>query len=126
MYIVSTHTVSSDCCVFESLNGPFSSLADPNDYNNPILVSFVVMARVLRLTRLLFNRERFQLFGHISLAIIPAATSIFIVLLFLFYMFSSLGVLIFGGIITRDPANPTSQLLLECEVFVDSDYWPNK
>ena len=104
----------------------FSFVADPNDYNNSILVSFAVMARVLRLTRLLFNRERFQLFGHISLAIIPAATSIFIVLLFLFYMFSSLGVLIFGGIITRDPANPTSELLLESDVFVESKYWPNK
>ena len=101
-------------------------MADPNDYNNSILISFVVMARVLRLTRLLFNRERFQLFGHISLAIIPAATSIFIVLLFLFYMFSSLGVYLFGGIITRDPANPTSELLLESQVFVESKYWPNK
>ena len=84
------------------------------------------MARVLRLGRLLFTRENFRIFGFISVAIIPAATSVFIVLLFTGYTFASLGMLLFGGIITRDPLNPTSEALLESEDFVNSNYWANK
>jgi len=97
----------------------------PNAYNNHAIIEFVVMARVLRLGRLLFRMKRFRLFGLISLEIIPAATSVFMVLLFIGYFFSSLGMLLYGGVISRDPSNPVSQSLLEADDFVDGNYWAN-
>ena len=76
------------------------------------------MVRVLRLGRLLFAIERFHMFGTISLEIIPHAASVFMVLLFISYFFGSLGMLLFGGDITRDPNNPKAALLLEADDFV--------
>ena len=97
----------------------------PNTYSNRDLIEFVAMARVLRLCRLLFALDRFRIFGLISLVIIPAASSVFLVLLFLGYLFASLGMILFGGVITRDPSNPISLLLLEAEDFVEGEYWAN-
>ena len=84
------------------------------------------MVRVLRLGRLLFAVERFRMFGSISLEIIPAATSVFMVLLFISYFFGSLGMLLFGGDITRDPNNPKAALLLEAEDFVGKWFLENR
>ena len=84
------------------------------------------MARVLRLGRLLFTIENFRLFGLISVEIVPAATNVFVVLLFIGYLFASTGMLLYGGVITRDPANPAAEALLESEDFVDGAYWANK
>ncbi|KAL7534858.1 LOW QUALITY PROTEIN: hypothetical protein ACHAXR_006128 [Thalassiosira sp. AJA248-18] len=97
----------------------------PNAYNNHALIEFVVMVRVLRLGRLLFSIPRFRLFGAISVEIIPAATSVFVVLLFISYLFASIGMLLYGGVITRDPTNPYALSLLEAENFVESKYWAN-
>lgn len=55
------------------------------------------MARVLRLTRLLFAHKAFELIGIISFDIIPAAVYVILMLLFLMYTFSSLGVILYGG-----------------------------
>ncbi|KAL7540597.1 hypothetical protein ACHAWF_006726 [Thalassiosira exigua] len=93
-----------------------------NDYN---IIQFVVMARVFRLSRLLFAVEQFRLYGIVSLAIIPPATSVLLALLFIAYFFASLGLLLFGGVINRDPNNPTAQALLEAEDFVSAEYWAN-
>ena len=101
------------------------ALVDPNAYNNSRLVQFVVMARVLRLGRLLFTISAFQMFGAISADIIPAASSVFLVLLFIQYFFASLGMVLYGGLITRDPVNPISQTLLQAGDFVDNSYWAN-
>lgn len=98
---------------------------DPNAYSDHSLVQFVVMVRVLRLSRLLFSIEQFRIFGAISVEIVPAAASVFTVLLFIAYFFASIGMLLFGGAITRDPTNPHSQLLLEAEDFVNNEYWAN-
>lgn len=83
------------------------------------------MARVLRLGRLLFAIEGFRVIGAISVDIIPAATSVFSVLLFISYFFSWLGVLLFGGLITRDPLDLISYELLEAQDFVSNGYWAN-
>ena len=83
------------------------------------------MARVLRLTRLLFAYKAFELIGIISFDIIPAAVYVILMLLFLMYAFSTLGVILYGGMITRDPRNPLSYVLLEASDFVDNDYWAN-
>ena len=81
------------------------------------------MARVLRLCRLLFAIDSFRVFGSITLEIIPAASSIFMVLLFIGSGFSILGMIFFGGYITRDVSNPISHLLLESTDWVEGSYW---
>lgn len=83
------------------------------------------MARVLRLGRVLFTIDAFRMIGAISLDIIPAAASVFTVLLFIAYFFSWLGMMIFGGLITRDPRDPTAFKLLEAKDFVANEYWAN-
>ena len=83
------------------------------------------MARVLRLGRLLFVIERFRLIGAISVDIIPAATSVFSVLLFVSYFFAWVGMTLFGGLITRNPLDPTSFKLLEAKDFVSNEYFAN-
>jgi low affinity Fe/Cu permease len=74
--------------------------------------------------RLLFAIERFRVFGAIPAEIIPAASSVFVLLCFTAYFFASLGMILFGGLITRDPLNDTSQLL-EGTSFTASKYWAN-
>jgi len=83
------------------------------------------MARVLRLARLLVAIESFRLLGTITAEIIPAARSIFLVLLFVAYFFASIGMLLYGGFITRDPSNPLSYALLKATDFTGNAYWPN-
>lgn len=97
----------------------------PNAYNNHDLIEFVAMMRVLRLTRILFRLNRFRIFGLVSLEIIPAAKNVFLVLLFIAYSFTTIGLLVFGGKITRDPSNEVSNLLLEANDWVESNYWSN-
>lgn len=97
----------------------------PNAYNDPTLIKLVVMARVCRLIRLLFALKAFQMFGAISIDILPAARSVFLILLFVMYFSSSLGVFLYGGVITRDPANHLSYLLMEADDFVNNEYWAN-
>ena len=95
------------------------------------------------------------MFGTISVDIIPAASSVFMILLFIEYLFASMGMFLYGGrtfysivinfvagcvteifvrflfcfilivVITRDPANPLSYILLEADDFVDNNYWAN-
>ena len=107
-----------------SMNTHYVYLTDPNGYDNHKLIQFVIMARVLRVGRLLFAIDQFRVFGAIPAEIIPAATSVFVMLCFTAYFFASLGMLLFGGVITRDPSNPTSELL-EATGFMDSRYWAN-
>lgn len=97
----------------------------PNSYNNPTLIKLVVMARVCRLIRLLFALKAFEMFGTISIDILPALKGVFAILLFVVYFFASLGVFLYGGLITRDPENPLSFALLEADDFVDNGYWAN-
>jgi len=97
----------------------------PNEYNNSSLVKLVVMARVLRLSRLLFTIERFRMLGAISMDIIPAATGVFLVLLFITYSFALAGMALFGGVISRDPNNLHYESLMDASDFVDNNYWAN-
>jgi two pore calcium channel protein len=81
----------------------------------------IVMARVLRLVRLLTAMKRFQLIGAISVEILPTARSIVLLLFLVMYMFAAIGVSLFGGLITRDPKNELSYLVLGTD-FADNDY----
>eukprot|EP00584_Thalassiosira_punctigera_P014654 CAMPEP_0172548632 /NCGR_PEP_ID=MMETSP1067-20121228/17872_1 /TAXON_ID=265564 ORGANISM="Thalassiosira punctigera, Strain Tpunct2005C2" /NCGR_SAMPLE_ID=MMETSP1067 /ASSEMBLY_ACC=CAM_ASM_000444 /LENGTH=816 /DNA_ID=CAMNT_0013335873 /DNA_START=47 /DNA_END=2497 /DNA_ORIENTATION=+ len=97
----------------------------PNTYSNIRLIEFVVMARVLRLSRLIFAIDSFRVFGVISLDIIPAASSVFLVLLFIAYSFATVGMLLFGGVISHDTNNLHHESLMEADDFVDNEYWGN-
>ena len=82
------------------------------------LIRCIVMMRILPLMRILF------LIGSISAEIIPAAASVTVFLFFLMYLFSALGMLLYGGMITRDPSNPLSYAILGND-YSDNDYWAN-
>ena len=94
IYITST---SRTLAVFSTGFCQLTFFLDPNDFSNSRLVQFVVMARVLRLGRLLIAFNSFQMFGMITVDIIPAASSVFMILLFILYFFASVGVLLYGG-----------------------------
>lgn len=96
----------------------------PNAYNDSTLIRFIVMARVLRLGRLLFASRAFKIIGTIAIEILPAARSVALLLFFVMYCFSASGMLLYGGMITRDPSNPLSYAILDTE-FSGSDYWAN-
>ena len=96
----------------------------PNTYSDSRLIRLVVMARVLRLVRLLMIVPAFQLLGAIIAEILPAAQNVILLLFFLMYWFAALGMILYGGMITRDPANPLSHAILG-NAFSDNDYWAN-
>ena len=96
----------------------------PNDYSDSRLIRMILTARVLRLLRLLTALRPFQLIGKISAEILPAASNVIVVLFLVEYFFAALGMHLYGGLITRDPDNPLSHLLLNTD-FSESDYWAN-
>jgi two pore calcium channel protein len=96
----------------------------PNAYSDSRLIRFIVMVRVIRLVRILNAIKQFQLIGSISAEIMPAAASVIMFLFFLMYIFAAIGMLMYGGMITRDPSNPLSYAILEND-FSDNDYWAN-
>jgi two pore calcium channel protein len=96
----------------------------PNKYSDSRLIRMIVMARVLRLIRLLAAMQTFQLTGKIMAEILPAAVSVVLVLFFTMYLFAVLGMHLFGGMVTRDPANPLAFLILDSD-FAENEYWAN-
>ena len=69
----------------------------PNGYYDSRLVRYIVMARVLRLVRLLVSIKSFQLIGKTLRNIIPDASRVFLFLLCMMYAFSAIGMYAFGG-----------------------------
>lgn len=96
----------------------------PNRFSDSRLIRFVVMARVLRLVRVLVAMKQFQVIGGTFIDILPAARRILLFLFGIMYIFSSIGMQLFGGLITRDPSNPLSELLKDTD-FADAGYWQN-
>eukprot|EP00521_Asterionellopsis_glacialis_P014788 CAMPEP_0195301872 /NCGR_PEP_ID=MMETSP0707-20130614/30087_1 /TAXON_ID=33640 /ORGANISM="Asterionellopsis glacialis, Strain CCMP134" /LENGTH=536 /DNA_ID=CAMNT_0040364959 /DNA_START=53 /DNA_END=1666 /DNA_ORIENTATION=- len=96
----------------------------PNDFSDSRLIRYIVMVRVLRLSRLLVAMKQFQVIGNTCIEILPAVSRVFTLLFCIMYLFSTLGIILFGGMISRDPSNPLSYLVLDTE-FADSDYWAN-
>jgi two pore calcium channel protein len=96
----------------------------PNAYSDSRLIRYVIMVRVLRLLRLLFSLKAFQVIGGISTEIIPLAANVLLLLFCIMYVFAALGMYLFGGMISRDPSNPLSYLVLNTE-FSDNEYWAN-
>jgi len=68
--------------------------------------------------------KQFQVIGSTFIDILPAARRILLFLFFIMYIFSSLGMIFFGGLITRDPNNPLSEKLRGTD-FEKNCYWGN-
>uniref|UniRef100_A0A7S4S586 EF-hand domain-containing protein n=2 Tax=Ditylum brightwellii TaxID=49249 RepID=A0A7S4S586_9STRA len=96
----------------------------PNEFSDSRLIRYVVMARVLRLTRVIVAMPQFQVIGKTFLDIVPAAARIVLLLFIIMYSFSVVGMRLFGGMITRDPANDLSYRLDGTD-FADNAYWAN-
>jgi len=96
----------------------------PNDYDDNSLITIVVMLRVLRLGRLLMSFPAFEDITSITLKIIPKSKSVLQLLFFFTYFFSALSVILYGGLITRDPENPLSELIADTD-FANNEYWGN-
>ena len=96
----------------------------PNDYSNANLIRLVVMARVLRLLRLLNSFRNFQVILSTLEEILPEMKVIVGMLLFIFYVFAVVGGRLFGGLVTRDPKNFLSALLVGTD-FETNEYWAN-
>lgn len=96
----------------------------PNDYSDSRLIRMVLTARVLRLLRLLTALSPFQLIGKVSAEILPSSASVLGLLFVLMYFFAALGLQLYGGLISRDPSNEVSYLLLGTD-FSNSEYWAN-
>jgi two pore calcium channel protein len=96
----------------------------PNQFSDSRLIRFIVLARVLRLSRLLVLLKPFQLIANIAMDVFARARVILLLLFCVCYVFAALGVQIFGGMISRDPSDPRSMLLLDSD-FAANDYWAN-
>jgi two pore calcium channel protein, plant len=96
----------------------------PNQFSDSRIIRMIVMCRVLRLLRLLTAIRPFQLIVTICSEILPEASSVLLIMFLLLYFYSVLGVQLYGGLITRDPANPHSYLVLNTD-FSNNDYWAN-
>ncbi|CAB9519936.1 pore calcium channel protein 1 [Seminavis robusta] len=96
----------------------------PNDYSDSRLIRYIVMARVVRIARVVIAFKPFRVIGIIWYEVMPYATSVLILLFFIMYAFASLGVELYGGMVSRDPSNPYSYLILNTD-FSDNDYWAN-
>ena len=96
----------------------------PNEFSDSRIIRMIVMARVLRLVRLLTAVKRFQLIGAISAEILPDAVPVIVLLFLIMYFFATIGVHLYGGLITRDPSNRLSYLVLGTD-FSENDYWAN-
>ena len=58
--------------------------------------------------------------------LLPCEISTTAILSLVMYFFAALGVQLYGGLITRDPSNPLSWLLLENGTdFTENEYWAN-
>ena len=83
----------------------------PNSFNDPRLIRYIVMARVLRCARLFMTFNPFEAMGRTFLGILPSIGRVVALLFCAVYMFSGIGMHFFGGLITRDPNNDTSYLV---------------
>ena len=96
----------------------------PNSYSDTNLIRFCVVVRVLRVFRLFLVIEPFNALANTFLGVLPAAARVTMLLFVVVYIFSWIGMYSFGGLISRDPNNPVSQLLNGTD-FAGAFYWAN-
>ena len=96
----------------------------PNNFSDSRVIRYIVMTRVIRLVRVIVSMKRFRVIGEIWYEIMPFAAAVLMLLFFIMYIFAALGVELYGGMVTRDPSNKLSYLILNTD-FSENDYWAN-
>lgn len=96
----------------------------PNSYSDSHLIRFIVVARSLRVLRLFLVFDHFKSMSHAFLGILPAAGRVVLALFCVVFLWSWIGMVSFGGKITRDPNNPLAARLDGTD-FAGSFYWAN-
>ena len=84
----------------------------PNGFDNEAVIRYAVLARTLRLVRVLDAAPTFRRIGASLKRVLPAAARLFAALLWLALLFSGALVARFGGRITDDPASAYARAIL--------------
>jgi len=99
----------------------------PNDTSltNTTLIRFGALCRVGRLLRLMMHaNQTFRLTADTIMRIIPDFVGIFKLLFCAMYVFSFIGMQVFGGVINTDPNSPYSEAVAATD-FATADYYAN-
>lgn len=96
----------------------------PTGFSNNDLIRFILMSRVLRVFRFVMIIKPFKVMSRAFIGVLPAARRIAALLFCIVYTFSAIGMILFGGRITRDPDNPLSYQF-EGTAFAHNLYWSN-
>ena len=84
----------------------------PNRFNDPQLLKFLVMARMLRLLRILAFSSWYAVFVRTLVGALPKAFEVALLQFVTMFTFATFGVDVFGGKINRDPhSNSYHQLV---------------
>lgn len=96
----------------------------PNSINDSRIIRYVLALRLLRLLRLMGSVRQVRFISATFVSMLPAAGQVACLLFVLMYIFSALGMQLFGGLINRDPTQPQAALLANSS-FGESDYYAN-
>lgn len=96
----------------------------PDAYNNPDLIHCIAAFRVLRVLRLLTIVPAYRVIINTFLRVLPDAVAMSQVLFCAMYVFSVLGLQIFGGVINTDPASKYSAAVAASD-FGTNGYYAN-
>lgn len=80
-----------------------------SQFHQPFLV--FELLRILRLFRALMAIPQFRSTGHAFLKILPSASSLFLNLFAVTFLFAACGLEIYGGLVNTDPARPQLSVL---------------
>eukprot|EP01025_Chloroclados_australasicus_P026635 TRINITY_DN2644_c0_g2_i3.p1 TRINITY_DN2644_c0_g2~~TRINITY_DN2644_c0_g2_i3.p1 ORF type:complete len:1597 (-),score=226.96 TRINITY_DN2644_c0_g2_i3:362-4915(-) len=110
----------------------------PNNINNSVLIRYTQMLRllqllkilqiigapgILRLMRLLTAVKTFKVFYGTFVRMLPAVTKLIKMIFCLMYIYSALGVQLYGGLINKDKAAPQYAILQQSD-YGQAKYYP--
>ena len=95
----------------------------PNGFDDQRVVQCVVALRLFRLTRLLYRVRQFRVFSTTFVRVLPAAAKLGQLLFCNFFIFGTIGMQIFGGLINNDPESPYYFNRLKGSAFDKDGYY---
>mmetsp|Transcript_9580 Transcript_9580/g.35872 ORF Transcript_9580/g.35872 Transcript_9580/m.35872 type:complete len:733 (+) Transcript_9580:406-2604(+) len=98
---------------------------DPNDFNDPRLLRYIVLVRPLRLLRFLSRFKSVRQLSEILVAVFGYTRGPFLLLSIVTLAFVAFGVDIYGGLINLDPARDEYAALLDT-AYGTATYGPDK
>ena len=106
-----------------------AAVYSPYGVDSGSAVRVVLSLRLLRLCRLLLYIPAFRVVIFTLVSLLPAASQLLFAFLWGIYLFSVLGMQLFGGIITRDTTgaiiSPSQAAALAASQFGEAGYYPN-